>query len=138
MSLCAYYRKFVKGFADIVKPLNTSDCHEAFDQLKEKLCSAPVLAFPAPTKKFILDTDCSNIAMGAVLSQEDDAGERVVACFSKTLSKTEQNYCVTRKELLTVVKAMKNFHKYLYGQEFLLRTNHSALQWLMKFKEPEG
>ena len=138
----------MKDFANIVKPLNrltekehpfdwTCNCQEAFDELKKKLCSSPVLAYPDPTKRFILDTDCSNVAMGAVLSQEHESGERVIAYFSKTLSRTEQNYCVTRKELLAVVKSMKNFHKYLYGQKFLLRTDHAALQWIMNFKEPE-
>lgn len=94
--------------------------------------------YPDPSKKFILDADCSNLAMGAVLSHKHESGERVIAYFSKTLSKSEQNYCVTRKELLAVVKSIKNFHQYLYGQTFLLRTDHAALQWIMNFKEPEG
>lgn len=60
------------------------------------------------------------------------------AYFSKRLSKTEQNYCVTRKELLAVVKSIKNFHKYLNSQKTLLRTDDTALQWIMNFKKPEG
>ncbi|GFW57077.1 retrovirus-related Pol polyprotein from transposon 412 [Trichonephila clavipes] len=62
------------------------------------------------------------MSVGAVLSQEIDGQERVVAYWSKCLSKPERNYCVTRKELLAIVKAIEHFHHYLYGQKFLLRT----------------
>ncbi len=51
---------------------------------------------------------------------------------------TEENYCITREELLAVVKSIKHFHKYLYGQKFVLKTDHFALQWLLNFKDPEG
>jgi hypothetical protein len=61
----------------------------------------------------------------------------VVAYFSKTLSKAERNYCVTRRELLAIVKTLERFHNYLYGQEFHLRTDHSALTWLLSFKNLE-
>ncbi|KAG8184468.1 hypothetical protein JTE90_002315 [Oedothorax gibbosus] len=64
---------------------------------------------------FILDTDASKEGIGAVLSQEVDGKERVIAYFSKSLSKPERNYCVTRKELLAIVKAVEHFHHYLYG-----------------------
>lgn len=64
--------------------------------------------------------------------------ERVIAYYSKTLSKSERNYCVTRKELVAVSKAVQHFHHYLYGRHFRLRTDHAALTWLTTFKEPEG
>ncbi|GFV01858.1 retrovirus-related Pol polyprotein from transposon 297 [Trichonephila clavipes] len=75
---------------------------------------------------------------GVVLSQEIDGQERVVAYWSKCLSKPERNYCVTRKELLAIVKAIEHFHHYLYGQKFLLRTDHASLTWLMNFRNTEG
>ena len=62
----------------------------------------------------------------------------MVAYYSCTLSRPERYYCVTHKELLAVVKAIKHFHVYLYGRKFLLRTDHSALQWLLSFRHPEG
>ncbi|GFV93470.1 retrovirus-related Pol polyprotein from transposon 412 [Trichonephila clavipes] len=65
--------------------------------LKEALTSSPILIYPQPDKPFILDTDASNESVGAVLSQEIDGQERVVAYWSKCLSKPERNYCVTRK-----------------------------------------
>ncbi|GFX35073.1 retrovirus-related Pol polyprotein from transposon 412 [Trichonephila clavipes] len=129
LGLCTYYRKFVKGFSNIARPLHklteskqkfqwTKECEDSFLQLKEALTSSPILIYPQPDKPFILDTDASNESVGAVLSQEIDGQERVVAYWSKCLSKPERNYCVTRKELLAIVKAIEHFHHYLYGQKF--------------------
>ncbi|GFT19824.1 hypothetical protein TNCV_4992801 [Trichonephila clavipes] len=116
----------------------TKECEDSFLQLKEALTSSPILIYPQPDKPFILDTDASNESVGAVLSQEIDGQERVVAYWSKCLSKPERNYCVTRKELLAIVKAIEHFHHYLYGQKFLLRTDHASLTWLMNFRNTEG
>ncbi|GFU10206.1 retrovirus-related Pol polyprotein from transposon 17.6 [Trichonephila clavipes] len=149
LGLCTYYRKFVKGFSNIARPLHklteskqkfqwTKECEDSFLQLKEALTSSPILIYPQPDKPFILDTDASNESVVAVLSQEIDGQERVVAYWSKCLSKPERNYCVTRKELLAIVKAIEHFHHYLYGQKFLLRTDHASLTWLMNFRNTEG
>ncbi|KAF8791695.1 Retrovirus-related Pol polyprotein like [Argiope bruennichi] len=116
----------------------TDECDNAFNKLKDAQTSVPVLAYPEIGKQFILDTDASHECIGAVLSQEIDGQERVIAYFSKCLSKQERNYCVTRKELLDIVKAVENFHPYLYGRRFLLRTDHALLTWLLNFKNPEG
>ncbi|GFW79112.1 retrovirus-related Pol polyprotein from transposon 412 [Trichonephila clavipes] len=126
LGLCTYYRNGQK------------ECEDSFLQLKEALTSSPILIYPQPDKPFILDTDASNESVGAVLSQEIDGQERVVAYWSKCLSKPERNYCVTRKELLAIVKAIEHFHHYLYGQKFLLRTDHASLTWLMNFRNTEG
>ncbi|MDA8002457.1 MAG: hypothetical protein MPL62_14355, partial [Alphaproteobacteria bacterium] len=97
-----------------------------------------VLAYLDSAATFILDTDASNEGIGAVLSQGIDGEERPVAFFSRTLTRPQRNYCVTRRELLAVVKSIKQFHTYLYGQQFVVRTDHSALQWLLNFRHPEG
>ena len=94
------------------------DCKVAFKELKHSLTSAPVLSYPLPEGEFILDTDASNVGIGGVLSQKQDGHEKVIAYFSKTLSKPERNYYVTRNELLAVVKSVENFHK--YGRRFLI------------------
>jgi hypothetical protein len=143
-----YYRRFISGFADIAKPLTklteklpfewSTQTETAFQALKEALCAAPVLGYPRPGEKFTVDTDASNVGIGGVLSQVQDGRERVVAYFSRKLSKAERNYCVTRSELLAIVKTLEHFHKYLYGQEFHLRTDHSALTWLLSFRNLEG
>ena len=91
---------------------------DRFPGTAKALCTAPVLGYPQPGEKFIIDTDVSNIGMDGVISQVQCGSERVVSYFSKRLSKAERNYCVTRRELLAIVKTLEHFHKYLYGQEY--------------------
>ena len=85
-----------------------------------------------------MDTDASQEAVGAVLSQVQYNLGRVLGYFSKSLSKTERDYCVTRKELLAVVMALKHFHPYLYGRKVILRTDNSAVSWMRSLKAPSG
>jgi hypothetical protein len=147
LGLCTYYRKFISGFADIAKPLTQlteerrplhwfPEAATAFHSLKDALCTT-VVGNPQSGEKFVVDTDASNVGIG-VLSQVQDGRERVFAYFSKTLSKAERNYCVTRRELLAIVKTLEHCHKYMYGQQFHLRTDYSALTWLLSFKNLEG
>ena len=149
LGLCSYYRKFVKGFATIAKPLHelthkdqsfiwTVDCQKAFDTLKSTLTSSPILAYPSSEGDLILDTDASGVGIGAVLSQIQGDSERVIAYYSRTLNQPERQYCVTRRELLAVVEAVKHFHAYVYGRKVVVRTDHGALKWLLTFKNPEG
>ena len=149
LGLCAYYRRFIRDFSKIAASLHkltekgkkfswSSECDQAFATLKECLITAPILSYPDPKKRFILDTDASDVAIGAVLSQEQGDGERVIAYGSKCLSKAERRYCVTRRELLALVYFVKHFRYYLYGARFLLRTDHGSLRWLFNFKSPEG
>ncbi len=149
VGLCSYYRKFIKGFANIAKPLHklteksqtfkwTDECERAFETLKQKLIESPTMAHPDFSKPFVLDTDASDLGIGAVLSQNIDGQERVIAYASRTLSKSERRYCVTRKELLALVNFVKYFRHYLYGKQFTVRTDHASLRWLMNFRNPEG
>ena len=110
----------------------TPECQEAFEHLKAVLTSAPILAMPDEDSTFTLDTDAAISSIGAVLSQTQYGLERVVAYASRKLSKAEMNYCVTRRELLAVVYFVKYFKHYLLGRKFVVRTDHSALQWLKK------
>jgi len=87
---------------------------------------------------FVLDTDACDVIIGAVLSQVQNGEERVIAYASRSLSKQERNYCVTRKELLRVVFYSKSFRQYLLGRQFLINTDHSALQWLRTTPELMG
>lgn len=149
LGLCSYYKRFIKDFSSIAKCLHTltekgadfkwtSDCQSAFDTLKLRLTNAPILGHPDFDHRFILDTDASNVSIGAVLSQNIDGTERVVAYASRTLTKCERRYCVTRKELLAFVHFVKHFQHYVCGKEFIVRTDHSSLKWLFQFKNPEG
>ena len=115
------------------------EAETAFQTLRRCLVTAPILAYPDPAKRFVVDTDASKESLGAVLSQlDEDGSERVIAYYSKSMTQPERNYCVTRKELLAVVRAVGHFRPYLCGQNFLLRTDHAALVWLMKTSTPEG
>ena len=117
----------------------TSESGKAFALLRKELSTTPVLAYPDFSKQFIVDTDASDSGIGAVISQVDDQGtKRVVAYGSRLLSKPERQYCVTRRELLAAVFFINQFRPYLLGRNFLLRTDHGALTWLMNFKKPEG
>ena len=114
------------------------ECQEAFQKLKEALVSAPVLPYPDPAKPYVLDCDASAEDVGAVLSQLKDGQERVVSYYSHKFTAPERNYCVTRKELLAVIKSVDHLHPYLYGAKFTVRTDHAALKWLKTLKNPEG
>ncbi|KII73289.1 Transposon Tf2-8 polyprotein [Thelohanellus kitauei] len=89
-------------------------------------------------KQFILDTDASNSAIGAVLSQQYGNCEKVIAYASRSLSNSEINYGTTKKEMLALVWSIKHFRAYLLGAKFILRTDHMSLKWLRNFREPEG
>ena len=117
----------------------TDACQNAFTHLRQCLVTAPVLAFPDYEQPFLLDTDASDVGIGAVLSQISDAGsERVIAYASRSLTRQERQYCVTRRELLAVVEFIQHFRHYLLGRQFTLRTDHSSIVWIQNFKEPEG
>ena len=150
VGLASYYRKFIPNFATICKPLHkltqkdvkfdwSEQCQTAFDTVKHLLTSAPILSYPLlQGQPFVLDCDSSNVGAGAVLSQLQNGEEKVISYFSQCLSRSERQYCTTRKELLAVVKAVKHFNHYLIGQQFTVRTDHGSLQWLMRFKNCEG
>ena len=142
IGLCTYYRRFVPEFAAIAKPLHrltekgkifawTDECAAACQRLKQVLTAAPVLAFSESNGDSISDTDASDVGIGCVLSQVQDG------FYSRTLRKTERNNCATRKELLAVVTTVGQFHNYLYGRMFLVRSDHASLLWLLLFKNPE-
>jgi hypothetical protein len=148
LGLASYYRRFIKSFSQIVKPLTeltkklkqfewTEECQVAFDEIKRLLTSPPVMAYPKPNCPYILDTDASNFAIGAVLSQVQDGVERVIAYGSRTLNKSEVRYCVTDRELLAVKYFVEYYKYYLLGQQFLVRSDHQALRWLFSLKEPK-
>jgi hypothetical protein len=133
LGLCTYYRQLISGFANIVKPpAKFTEEKQAFQwtpkvegtlqTLKEALSTAPILAHLQPREMFVVDTGASNIGIRGVLSQVQGGQEQVIACYSKMLNEAKRNYCVTRRQLLAIVRILEHFHKYLYGQEFHLCT----------------
>jgi len=108
-----------------------------FLSIKKSLMKATSLAYPIPNVPCILDTDASEVAVGAVLSQKLDGVKRPIAFFSRVISETQKKYCTTRSELLAVVCAVQHFRHYLFGTKVILRTDHYSLKWLRTFKTPE-
>jgi len=149
IGLCSYYRKFVPGFADLAAPLHdltkkgvrfqwTEKHQAAFDELKHRLTSTPILSLPRDEGQFLLDTDASNEALGLILSQVTDGEEHVIAYASRRYSQAEHRYCITRKELLGIIYGLRQFRQYLLGRQFLVRTDHEPLTWLYRSPQPIG
>ena len=149
LGLVGYYRKFIRNFADITKPLTkclkkgekiieSPAFIQAFEQCKTLLINEPILQYPDFNKEFIITTDASNVALGAVLSQGKLFTDRPVQYASRTLSETEQRYSTIEKELLAIVYAVKTFRPYIYGRHFKIYTDHRPLVWLWKLKEPNS
>ena len=151
LGLCSYYRKFVPHFSTRAGPLTqlleagqefqwSSTCQEAFEDLKAALTGNEIMAYPCDDGLYILDTDASDTGVGATLSQWSEKWEkyeeRPLVYASKSLTKTQRRYCVTRRELLAIVTFVQQFRHFLLGKQFLIRTDHSALRWIMSFKEP--
>ena len=89
--------------------------------------------------EYILDTDASAFGVVAVLSQISHQGkECVIVYYSRALTNPERHYCITRRELLAIVAAVKHFHYYVYGSHFTIGTDHGALNWLRYIRNPEG
>ena len=149
LGLASYYRKFVPNFSRIAGPLHAltakgkkfhwnEECQKAFQELKEALISPPILAMPTDEGEMILDTDASQDSIGAVLSERQQGQERVIAYASRRLDRRESNYCVYRRELLSVVHFLRYFRQYLLARTFTVRTDHAALAWLRKTPDPIG
>jgi len=139
----------VKDFAAIADPFSrltrkntsftwTDETQESFDKVKRALLDAGALAHPNPDVPCILDTDATDVAMGAVLRQKIDEVERPISFFSRVLTGAQRNYCATRRELLEDVAALQYFRHYLLGAHAILRTDHNSLTWLKNFKRLEG
>lgn len=154
LGLSGYYRRFVKGYADIAKPLTVllrgeegrisknassqipvvldEDAKKAFENLKNALVSQEVLlSYPDFSNDFELTTDASNVALGAVLSQN----MRPIAFISRTLDKTEQNYATNEREMLAIIWAITTLRNYLYGsKKVIIFTDHQPLTYALSNK----
>ena len=141
LGLAGYYRRYVKGFSAIAAPLHaltqkdavfhwSEDCQTAFDQLKIRLTTSPITAFPDFSQEFRLYTDASTAGLGAILAQVQDGKERIICCASRALNKAEKSYPATTLECLAIVWAVAKFRPYLMAMPFEVYTDHYALQWL--------
>ncbi|GJU85969.1 putative reverse transcriptase domain-containing protein [Tanacetum coccineum] len=142
LGLAGYYRRFIEGFSKIAKPMTKltqkkvkfewGDKQEAaFQLLKQKLCSAPILALPEGSEDFIAYCDASKKGLGAVLMQR----EKVISYASRQLKIHEKNYTTHDLELGAVVFALKIWRHYLYGTKCTVYTDHKSLQHILDQKE---
>ncbi len=145
IGLCNYYRLFIKDFAKIANAIHKltrknvpfvwgKDQQKAFDKLKHLFTSAPILKNPDSNKPFIVETDASNFAIGAVLSQEFDGKLHPVAFLSKSLTNCQKNYQIYDKELLAIKLALEEWRHYLEGarHQFIVYTDHKNLTFPRK------
>lgn len=132
-----FYRRFIKDFSQIVKPLThllikdvpfhfDEYCLIAFDRLKRALTSAPIISSPDWSLLFELMCDASDVAMGAVLKQRKDNKYHVIYYASQTLLDAQLNYTTTEKELLAVVFALEKFRSYVLGSKIIVYTDDVA------------
>ncbi|GFU09452.1 retrovirus-related Pol polyprotein from transposon 297, partial [Trichonephila clavipes] len=145
LGIAGYYQKYINLFSVIAAPLTdalkgrakkgeikwTTECENAFRELKGKLIDKPVLYAPNFEREFIVQTDASNAGMGAVLTQLTEQGEEhPILYLSKKFSEVEKRFCTTEKECTSIVFAIKRLHYYLDGNSFLVMTDHNPLVWL--------
>jgi hypothetical protein len=136
-----FYRRFIRDFSKIAKPLTTllvkdntfvfdKECAVAFETLKQKLVSAPIVVAPDWSLPFEIMCDASDIAVGAVLGQRREKLLHVIYYASHVLNPAQMNYATTEKELLAVVYAFDKFRQYLLGSRVIMYTDHAALKYL--------
>jgi hypothetical protein len=141
-----FYRRFIKDFSKIVKPLCnllekdsafvfSDECLLAFNLLKDRLTTAPIIVVPDWSQPFEIMCDASDYAVGAVLGQRRDKFFRAVYYASRTLDNAQQNYTTTEKEMLAVVFAFDKFRPYLLGTKVIVHTDHAALRYLFDKKD---
>ncbi|KAD5507433.1 hypothetical protein E3N88_15136 [Mikania micrantha] len=146
LSHARFYKHFIKDFSKITQPITRllekdvefvfdDDCLRAFEYLKERLVSAPILIAPDWSQPFELMCDASDFAVGAVLGQRVDKHFHPIYYASKTLDAAQENYTTTEKELLAVVYAFDKFRSYLVLSKTVVYTNHAALRYLSAKKD---
>ncbi len=149
LGMTGYYRRFIRGYADIAAPLTellkkdakfVVDKHvrRAFKRLKEALVNAPVLAYPRHEVPYVLQVDASNYGMGGVLTQFYNGEEHPIAYFSRKFTTSEKDYAIMERECLAMVESIKHFREYLYGRRFTVITDHKPLEHIDTFKAHNG
>ncbi len=145
-----FYRRFIRGFSSVAAPLTSmtmkgssrlhwsSTAREAFQELKQRFTTAPILHHPDPSLPFIVEVDASNIRIGAILSQRRGSPAKMFPCayYSRKLSPTERNYDVGDRELLAMKAALEEWRHWLEGARhpFTVLTDHRNLEYLKTAK----
>ena len=150
LGLCGYYRRFVKGFAQIATPMHkllrkdtkwvwTDDCEAAFLKMKEALCTAPILRFADMNKMFYLVTDASYTAISYCLCQEGEGGIlHPIGFGGRSLNKSESNWTVTEIEFLAIICGIKYWSQHLSNKKFVIKTDHVSLKYIRSMRAEAG
>ena len=144
-----FYRRFIKDFAKLAKPLTHLLCNNvdfslgeegisSFQLIKEALVIAPILQAPRLHLPFEIMCDASNNAVGAILGQRINGNPVVTYYASKTLGGAQVNYSTTEKELLAIVFALEKFRSYVLGSKITIFSDHAALKFLLTEKESKA
>jgi hypothetical protein len=142
LGFAGYYRRFVEGFSKLSGPLTaltkknarfiwSDECEECFQELKQRLVSAPVLTLPKESKKFVIFSDASLLGLGCVLMQQG----KVIAYASRQLKDHERNYPVHDLELAAIIYALKIWRHYLLQETVEIYTDHKSLKYIFTQKE---
>ena len=152
VGLASHYRRFIKGFASLAAPLTeltkgtgvkkraiawTDDCQVAFDKLKNRMTAAPILVPPNPDAPYVIETDASDYAVGAVLLQQGDDGQMHPLAFeSKKLSAAERNYPAQERELLSILHALRTWRCFIDGRRYTVFSDHHLLKYFRSKTKP--
>ncbi|MCO5604546.1 hypothetical protein L7F22_058713 [Adiantum nelumboides] len=146
LGLVGFYRKYVRDYAKIVVPMTDQlkgkgktftwgeEQQRSFEKLKIALASAPILAIVDPTKPFVVETDASDRAIGAVLLQDG----RPIVFESKKLDTAQQNYSVYERKLYAIIHALMKWRHYLYGAQFEIVFDHESIKWFTQQTDLKG
>jgi predicted aspartyl protease/transposase InsO family protein len=145
----SFYRKFISSFSVIAEAIYaltrkgvkfewTQKQEESFEILKKKLSQAPVLALPRDDAQTVLNVDACDTRVGAVLSQIINGEERPIAYASRTLNDAERRYCITRREMISLIFGLKTFRQYCLGRNILIRADHAPLLSIQKSPSPSA
>ena len=141
-----FYRRFIKDFSKISKPLCRllekdanfdfdESCRSAFKEIKSRLVSAPIMLTPDWNNEFEIMCDASDYAMGAVLGQRTEKIFKAIYYASITFNETQENYSTTEKEMLAMVFSCEKFRPYILGSHVVIHTDHVAIKYLMAKKD---
>lgn len=144
-----YYRRFIKNFASIAKPLNhltrkktefrwSEECEKSFHKLKNAIIKPPILKYPNFSHQFTLIVDASKYGVGATLTQNYDNKDLPISFASRSFTKGELNKSTIEKEIAAIHFAVKHYKPYIYGTHFLIKTDHKPLTYLFSSKNPSS